>query len=505
MVLPTVGCQGPDSETSVRVGHCTSEDRRCLACKEDIELELEFQERRRAIRTRMNANHDPFILKLPPEIGSHIFLLSMGLRDNYFPLRGGGLPTPFLLGAVCRGWRQLARSTPRLWTTLGFDFFDPTDPTSKTMEALPQLVSDWLERSGGLPLTLNISFEGDCETPSEESLSIINALNNHSGRWYKVWFILPRDYLERLCGSSPPRLLCDLTISDAPDSDEYDIPLTFKMNERPSPMQLDFGGFLLDAVDISWDRLVDLDLRRTTINGVLKVLRNAPLLKKCSLSEIALPIDQLFNFKPITRLQYLQTLEVSWFEEIEVFYNFIDSLELPSLELWSISVRESWVLDNMISFLERSRCSLKSLYIWQDNAAAVGDFGRLFQSVPRLRHLEVLSPTHDSSSIMDYILERLASSQYPTLQTDATAGFLSDLQSLKLHGPEVNAWVCIPLIYRWPHRKLLDLDIATRHVGAVTIDREVSSELVQLVDQGIKLQISCGFHDYISMLRESGT
>jgi len=137
-------------------------------------------------------------------------------------------------------------------------------------------------------------------------------------------------------------------------------------------------------------------------------------------------------------------------------------------------------------------------------APALEDFGRLFQAVPRLQHLEVISPAYDSSSapVMDYILERLASAQCPILQTDVIAGFLSDLQRLKLHGRELNAWACIPLIYRWPHRKLLDLDIATR-VGTITVDREVSSELVQLVDQGIKLQISSPHGDYIQKLRES--
>ena len=498
MVLPTGGRQGPDSETSVRVGHCTTlEGGRCLACKEDIELE--FQERRRAIRTRMNANHDPFILKLPPEIGSHIFLLSMGHRDIIdVSQKGKGLPTPFLLGAVCQGWRQLARSTPRLWTRLGFDFFDTTDPTSKTMEVLPQLVSDWLERSGGLPLTLYVSFEGNCETPPEGSVSIINALNKHSGRWHQVNFALPRHYLERLCDASPPELLCNLTISD-PDGGVECIPLTFKMNA--SPMEFNIGGFLLDAVDISWENLVNLQLNGTTIDGVLKVLRNAPLLEKCSLSDISPPIDDLPIPETMIRLPYLHTLEVSWIEG-EVFHTFIDSLGLPSLESWVVDL-ENLVVDNLISVLERSGCSLKSLTIWQDTTLAIDDLERFFQAMPRLRRLRFFISTHHSSSMMDYILEHLAAPpQHPTLQTDVTAGFLSDLQSLTLSGREFNAWACIPLIYRWPHRKLLDLYIGTR-MKTVTIDREVSSELVQLVDQGIKLRISFSRGDYIQKLRES--
>ena len=127
--------------------HCSIlEGLGCLACREDIALEQkiqELQERRRELHSKMNAIHDPFILKLPPEIASYIFLLSMGERDDhYISYSRVCLPTPFLLGAICSGWRQLARSTPALWTRLAFNL--PL-PDSEFMEDLPRLVEDWLE------------------------------------------------------------------------------------------------------------------------------------------------------------------------------------------------------------------------------------------------------------------------------------------------------------------------------------------------------------------------
>jgi hypothetical protein len=72
-----------------------------------MELEQKIQElqyRRLNLRRRMNANHDPFILKFPPEIASHIFSLSMEVRD-YEPNTAAlhELPTPFLLGNICSG------------------------------------------------------------------------------------------------------------------------------------------------------------------------------------------------------------------------------------------------------------------------------------------------------------------------------------------------------------------------------------------------------------------
>ena len=360
MVLCT-GSQGLDEEKRGRVVHCSIlEGGRCLACKEDIELELEFQERRRKLRTRMNENHDPFILKLPPEVASYIFLLSMGKRDTREIARSRDcLPTPFLLGAVCSGWRQLARSTPGLWKRLAF-----TLPDSEFMEALPRLVADWLDRSGGLPLTLKVSYYApDGDPPPDRHVSVIDALNQHSGRWCDVEFNLPSDYIGLLCGSSPPERLRELSISKDDEEENY-LPLTFRMNARPSPIKFKICGFLLEGVDIAWDNLVDLNLNYTTIDGVLQVIRDAPLLEICSLSNISPPwtIDNFRMPDIIIRHPYLRTLRLSFIDETDVFQKIINSLELPSLESWSVQfveLEESVVVNIMISFLERSGCSLK--------------------------------------------------------------------------------------------------------------------------------------------------
>ena len=78
----------------------------CFMCKEDMELEqkiLELQDRRRILRTHMNASHDPFHFKFPPEIASLIFYLSMTEQDHEPSVRTLRLlPTPFLLGSVSR-------------------------------------------------------------------------------------------------------------------------------------------------------------------------------------------------------------------------------------------------------------------------------------------------------------------------------------------------------------------------------------------------------------------
>lgn len=149
----------------------------------------------------MNLNHDPFVLKLPPEVGSHILVLAMREMDT----AGGvinepkGSPTPFLFGAICKGWRELAWSTPELWTRIAFTFNDFKN--SKNMDAL---ISEWLDRSCGLPLTLKFYYVTYVSYTSELHQPVIDALNRHSERWYDVDFNLPSHCFHLLYGTSHP-------------------------------------------------------------------------------------------------------------------------------------------------------------------------------------------------------------------------------------------------------------------------------------------------------------
>ncbi|KIM35631.1 hypothetical protein M413DRAFT_32384 [Hebeloma cylindrosporum] len=439
----------------------------------------------------MNANHDPFVLKLPPEIASHIFLLSMGDLD-----------TPYVFGSVCRGWRQLARSTPQLWSTLAFS--PPRRMDSTLMETVPHLVVDWLERSGGLPLSLDVSYfvSNSAGFPQEVLLSIINAVSQHSGRWQDVCFnlpvaYLPVAYLQYLCPISPPKDLQKFSICGTGNADAA-VTYTprFAMNTT-GPMEFMVDSIPLMAFDIAWDRLVQLDVWRTSLDGFPELIRGAPLLEKCTLVALFLPTADVSE--TIIRSPHLRTLELYDLRK-DVFTELMNLLELPSLESWSFdSVGEDVITENAISFLRRSNSGLQTLEFYQDQAPSFEDFQRLLQAAPRLQCLKL----GGDGLLLDYILEELSTSpSHPTSPTGNNAGFLSKLQSLEFFDCSgLSAWECIPLIFRWPHRKLLSLDIK---VDSVIISDEVSSELVQLVDQGIKLRIYdlSIEEDYLQRFRE---
>ncbi|KAJ7780908.1 hypothetical protein B0H16DRAFT_1710167 [Mycena metata] len=129
-----------------------------------VELDAQILEQKRALRdlqqTRITVERElretasyP-ILALPVEITTEIF--------HRLPLKvasysGSGLSSyvaPVSLTAVCRSWRGIALSTPKLWSTMEI-LFDGVPPTVIAEPGMVELsIHRWLGRSGECPLSL---------------------------------------------------------------------------------------------------------------------------------------------------------------------------------------------------------------------------------------------------------------------------------------------------------------------------------------------------------------
>lgn len=131
----------------------------------------------------------------------------------------------------------MAWATPELWTSLRIAL-----PPFQNNEELPQLVSEWLERSSTLPLTVYLTVMHLDYHPGDAVFAqVINNLNNHSVRWHNVHFKLPARHLNRLCGSSQGSILRTLVLSCIMypwgEPNPSKLP-TFTMKCKPSPTQL---------------------------------------------------------------------------------------------------------------------------------------------------------------------------------------------------------------------------------------------------------------------------
>src|SRR6202011_4969157 len=86
---------------------------------------------------------------------------------------------------VCKRWRDVALSTPALWTTIVLHV------TDDTFESRVALVTDWFSRSGNLPLSFTLDGQ-------ENVLPILTFLLQHCTRWQYVDLSVPLETLRCL-------------------------------------------------------------------------------------------------------------------------------------------------------------------------------------------------------------------------------------------------------------------------------------------------------------------
>jgi len=219
--------------------------------------------------SKANEIHDPFIHKLPPEIGSHIFYLSLptvDFEDILLWKKAAAFTRVLRLGAVCQKWPQLAWATPELWDTLYLTI--PPSMKRFLFEGLPGLLHEWLSRSGMRPLTVFFRYFR-CSQESDDSASddefsdesttitlepvadlVIEVINLHSGRWRKLHLDVSPNIPERFCGSIQPNQLRFLEPRIGAVTSESPMP-KFVMKSKPFPTQLTLNN-ISRVTEIDW-------------------------------------------------------------------------------------------------------------------------------------------------------------------------------------------------------------------------------------------------------------
>jgi len=358
----------------------------CEACKESaaiyhqiIQLEEEItklKEKRRVLATTINENHDPFIHKLPSEVGSHIFHLCLPPIELpsfdpesqiWCPLKKPGWETPLTLGAVCRKWRQLAWATPNLWVAPLVDI-KPVTP-SPLVESLPGLLRKWLDRSGLLPLTIFFGHTGflkgftsnllanqiEMETLKDTTELVIELINHYWGRLENLYLDLEADLFECIAGSMEPNKITTLVLRVRNGSR---IP-QFITQSKPSPKYLTLFSFPPTSIDIGWDNVTHAALGRVNCKDIIKVLQRAPALEYCHISNLDGRWDESsIDSDTVTFHPRLRSLTSGFHIE-----NVLDVINVPSLEKWTHTdyttpERHCYA---MISLINRSNCILKVL------------------------------------------------------------------------------------------------------------------------------------------------
>ena len=345
-------------------------------------------EKRRTILEKINQRHDPFIQHLPVELASQIFSFCLpqqvfGHNPLLIPLmHSSGLryiiPFNIVLGAICRAWRRIGWSTPRLWSTL------PIRLHRCHSEVYKNLTLEWLARSAQTPLDIAIGYDhrGANVTPlTEENVDLwkplIDIVNGCSSRWRTFNTDAPDLVLSYIKGDGRGTCILEsLEVVGARRS-----PRRFSLtNATPAPSQLISRATPLSSIDIDLSNLTTVEIEGLCVNEWIVLLAKAPHLTTCEVGVLHPGQDKSLPPPKPMRHRGIRSLKISNQQSTE---KFLDLLTLPSLV--SLSYDSDYnSRKNVSTFLERSACNLRTLY------DSTGRFRDLLVLAPHLQTLERL-------------------------------------------------------------------------------------------------------------------
>ena len=388
------------------------------------------------IKRNINQLQSPIVRQLPPDVMSTIFEFCLpDFTDNQrinqlSPFTEEDISIPLSLGAICSYWRDIAWSTPSLWSSLVISVTRNHDP-----DIVTGVAQEWLSRSGQLPLSIRI-YSNLHEQEAFSALADI--INQYSARWSDLFLYIPDSYYQHFHATdNHAPILKSIRFNCSTYVEMSKFRLTCPRLERAI-----FSYFPMGGIHIQWDNLTHLTLHSMFIIDSLVILRKTPRLVFCHVSGYAPQFRGPPSIAPIV-LASLKTLLLTNFVP-----DFFNNLIAPALE--EFSLREYYIpsIGAISAFLRRSACSLRYFFtILSTIPPYFEGFMHLLESMPSLNTLSIMSITNTHlekntcfTTPEDYvprhimqILDKVLSSQSSSTSLQQQ-GFLPNLKILEYSG-----------------------------------------------------------------------
>ncbi|KAJ6512596.1 hypothetical protein C8R45DRAFT_323852 [Mycena sanguinolenta] len=311
------------------------------------------------VEERLRSYIYPVLTKLPNEMVSEIFVQTLPPYPMCPPLFGRTSPTSLTL--ICRKWRQIALATPELWRAIPINDLSTLDrPTSEV----------WAQRSGSLPLSINIDM-GFSEEIYPEVL-------DRRARWEHLTltaYYTPAIFII----DGPMPLLRHLVLR------QHDLDGNFELRDAP---QLRSAVFTLSgAVTLPWQQLTHLTMNHSSISQCLQILGQTTNLVCC---EVAVWCDESEELDDGLESQ----IGLACLESLVFNVNpegpgtrFLNLLNVPALR--SLTIRERCLarldpIGCLTSFIAKSHCRLQILDILGRRRLMPSTYRDAFPSIPEL-------------------------------------------------------------------------------------------------------------------------
>lgn len=307
------------------------------------------------------------VRRLPLELLSEIFVSlclilhvvnEYSLRRGWIKLRCLGthdfvLPNtrqaPILLTQVCKAWRTVALSTPKLWSSINLGLFSIKH---KSRPYIPSLMDNWLNRSALLPLSISLGLHSD-DPVSGPALEV---LFRHIRAWKHVrleWCMqnlpIPPLFNFNFCLSSNAPFLETFELRTegglGTQGEEHlsailrGASALCRFSWADEDLSLDLNRLILP-----WAQLSDLDLRcKLSLRDCITLLHVSPNLVSCSFHLVRLDSPASTLPQGQITLPHLRHLSI---DSVFTLTPLLDSVTLPAL--LSLEATSSYDTDNAI-------------------------------------------------------------------------------------------------------------------------------------------------------------
>lgn len=451
---------------------------------------------------------------LLPEILQEIFYHCLPTTHNALM---SDKEAPLLLGLVCRGWRQIVYSTPKLWTSIHIIGSPSTHPSHALDVARREAISSWLSRSGGLPLSISMIVSErhtmkwyNCprsrDAGNSQAQLYLDLIIPHARRWRYVF--LSHFYfhwggiLDRLHNSHLPMLQSLHIEADQPmrrSTEPIDVRKWYRTDSilsapslRSISLPVLHPRFM--ELPIPWDKITGLNLgsQITEPFKVYRALKSIPNLESCCVS-VGSHVEENLSLNPLemmplnlSRLRSLHIIVGSCQDASSC--SLLENLNTPSLRhLLCKRADYSWTNDpfnhrlsesshfltSLCSFLKHLTHPLEELD-YEVSGASVLNVLPLVQNLKRLSLKGSEAPANDSDStslyssslpMNDFILSRFVPQKSLNLSdlSQISPGVDDELLSQLCLCPELEVFHCINATFS--QQTILDF------IGSRTIDR----------------------------------
>ena len=256
------------------------------------------------------------IRRLPAEILAKIFVLCMNYDTSSFD----PMQSPLLVGRVCRGWRQVALSTQKLWSSI----------TVTNYRSSSKMVKLWMSRAISAPLTIHLD---STYRSAGEIESAIAVLVQYCDRW---------QHLDMNFYRTPPSCLTSI---------RRNLPLLESLRIRSSTAFVNIfevaphlHTLSLDSwtsrirLKVPWSQLTELETEVSCSTDGLYTLKLMPNLVKCTMHKSNNSGSVLPHNITILTLSHLRFFCLLSIRPDNIF----NHLHLPTISALRIRYQDKW-------------------------------------------------------------------------------------------------------------------------------------------------------------------